>query len=106
MSSKETKTCFKPYTAWQYQEEEDSEEVKKKIPLLKRSDIRRESIRLYNEEHCVDGISVVHHDLFTNGIGYLTLLFNTERVPDEQIPYMGILIGIDRGSVLHSAVPG
>lgn len=23
MSSKETKTCFKPYTAWQYQEEED-----------------------------------------------------------------------------------
>ena len=75
----------------EYQEEEDSEEVKKKIPLLKRSDIRRESIRLYNEEHCVDGISVVHHDLFTNGIGYLTLLFNTERVPDEHIPYMGIL---------------
>lgn len=23
MSSKETKTCFRPYTAWQYQEEED-----------------------------------------------------------------------------------
>ena len=74
-----------------YQEEEDSEEVKKKIPLLKRSDIRKESIRLYNEEHQVDGVQVVHHDLFTNGIGYLTLLFNTERVPNEQIPYMGIL---------------
>lgn len=74
-----------------YQEEEDSEEAKKKIPLLKRSDIRKESIRLYNEEHLVDGIQVIHHDLFTNGIGYLTLLFNTERVPNEQIPYMGIL---------------
>ncbi len=74
-----------------YQEEEDSEEVKKKIPLLKRSDIRKESIRLYNEEHTVDGVSVIHHNLFTNGIGYLTLLFDTSRIPDEQIPYMGIL---------------
>lgn len=74
-----------------FQEEEDSEEVKKKIPLLKRSDIRRDTVSLYNKESVVDGITVVHHELFTNGIGYLTLLFDTERIPDEQISYLGVL---------------
>lgn len=74
-----------------FQEEEDSEEVKKRIPLLKRSDIRKETVQLYNQEFITDGIPVVHHELFTNGIGYLTLLFDTERVPDEHIPYLGIL---------------
>ena len=74
-----------------FQEEEDSEEVKKKIPLLKRSDIRKEAAKLYNTERIVNGIPVIQHDLFTNGIAYPTLLFDTERIPDEQIPYLGIL---------------
>ena len=54
-----------------YQEEEESEEALETIPLLKRSDIKRESVKLYNDEHEVDGTTVLHHNVFTNGIGYL-----------------------------------
>ena len=74
-----------------YQEEEESEEVLETIPLLKRSDIKRESVKLYNDEHKVDGTTVLHHNVFTNGIGYLSLLFDTKNVPNDLIPYMGVL---------------
>lgn len=75
----------------EYQDEEDSPETKACIPLLRRSDIRREAMKLYNTEHEADGVRVLHHDVFTNGIAYLQLLFDTSRVPDELIPYMGLL---------------
>ena len=74
-----------------YQEEEESEEALETIPLLKRSDIKRESVKLYNDEHEVDGTTVLHHNVFTNGIGYLSLLFDTKNVPNDLIPYMGVL---------------
>lgn len=74
-----------------YQEEEDSEEVKAKIPLLKREDIRKESVTLKNEPHMVHGTTILHHPMNTNGITYLTLLFDTAKVPDELIPYMSVL---------------
>ncbi|HIU75097.1 MAG TPA: insulinase family protein [Candidatus Pelethocola excrementipullorum] len=75
----------------EFQESEDSEEIKKCIPLLKRSDIRKESIRLYHEEHRQGDTVLLHHNLFTNGIAYVSLLFDTKHVPDELISYMGIL---------------
>ncbi|MGN0314502.1 MAG: insulinase family protein [Fusicatenibacter sp.] len=74
-----------------YQEEEETEEALESIPLLSRSDIRREAVKLYNEEHTINGTTVLHHRMFTNGIGYLTLLFDTKEVPDELVSYMGIL---------------
>lgn len=75
----------------EFQETEDSEEAKQCIPLLKRSDISRESVRLYNEEHFQDDTVLLHHNLFTNGIAYVDLLFDTKQVPDELVSYMGIL---------------
>ena len=48
-------------------------------------------MKLYNTEQTVDGVTVLHHDVFTNGIAYLQLLFDTSRVPDELIPYMSLL---------------
>lgn len=75
----------------EYQDEEDSPETKACIPLLRRADIRREAMKLYNTEHTVNGVKVLHHDVYTNGIAYLQLLFDTSRVPDELIPYMGLL---------------
>ena len=62
------------------------------IPLLKRKDITRKTpVSLHTEKQDADGTDVLYHDYFTNGIGYLTLLFQTEGVPDELISYMGIL---------------
>ena len=76
----------------EYQETEESPEALECIPLLRRKDITRKTpVSLHTEKQDADGTDVLYHDYFTNGIGYLTLLFQTEGVPDELISYMGIL---------------
>ncbi|MCR4652639.1 MAG: insulinase family protein [Eubacterium sp.] len=79
----------------EYQEEKESEEALAKLPMLKRSDIQRKTpIVLHNEELDVDGTPFIRHDFFTNGIGYLTVAFDTKNVPDELVSYIGILKGV------------
>ena len=34
---------------------------------------------------------MVRHDTFTSGIGYLKVLFDTSRVPVQDLPYVGLL---------------
>ena len=75
----------------EYQDAEETEEALKTIPLLKREDISRESAKIYNTEKHVDDTLVLHHEIDTNGIGYLELLFDMKYVPEELVPYMGIL---------------
>lgn len=74
-----------------YQSEPTPDEELKKIPLLERKDISRDIIPLYNEEKEIDGVKVIHHDIYTNGIRYISICFNTDSVPDEYIPYVGLL---------------
>ena len=74
-----------------YQEEEDSMEDQEKIPVLRREDISREIAPIYNEEMNMAGVPLVFHEIETNGIGYLDLLFDMSEVPEELIPYTGIL---------------
>lgn len=74
-----------------YQELEESQEALACIPMLKRSDIKRETYKLYKEEKGVSGIKVLHHDIETNGIGYLTLLFDLGEIPAAWMPYVSIL---------------
>lgn len=75
----------------EYQEEEESEEALRTIPLLKREDIRKESAKIYNTEKYVGETLVLHHEIDTNGIGYLELLFDMKHIPEDLVPYMGIL---------------
>lgn len=75
----------------EYQDAEETEEALKTIPLLRREDISRESAKIYNTEKYVDDTLVLHHKIDTNGIGYLELLFDMKHVPEELVPYMGIL---------------
>ena len=74
-----------------YQESEDSIEDMEKIPVLKREDISREIAPIYNEERMCDGVPLVHHNVETNGIGYVTLMFDLSGVPEEKLPYVGML---------------
>lgn len=74
-----------------YQEEETPQADLEKIPMLTRADIKKTAAPLYNKEHHFGETKVLHHDLFTNGIGYLNLLFDVKCVPEELIPYVGIL---------------
>ena len=62
-----------------------------KIPVLKREDISREITPIQNEVLEYDGTPVIFHEIETNGIGYIDLLFDLSGVPEELLPYAGIL---------------
>ena len=74
-----------------YQEEESAPEDLAKIPVLKREDISRETAPIYNTEMEVDGVKMVHHNVETNGIGYVTLMFDLSGIEEKMLPYVGIL---------------
>ncbi len=65
-----------------------------KIPLLNISDIKKEIKPLKNRESDIDGMKVVSHDIFTNGIGYLDFYFNMDDLDDELVPYVSFLTEI------------
>ena len=76
----------------EYQEAEDPKEAVESIPLLSREDISREiPVHISAEESSIGGTRCLKHRYATNGIAYLTLLFDTEKVPAEMIPYLGLL---------------
>ena len=64
------------------------------IPVLKREDISREIAPIYNEEMKLAGIPMVFHEIDTNGIGYIDIMFDMSEVPEELLPYAGILQGV------------
>ena len=74
-----------------YQESEDAREDMEKIPVLGREDISREIAPICNEARGCGGIPMVYHNVETNGIGYVTLLFDLSGVPEEKLPYVGML---------------
>ena len=74
-----------------YQSEEDSEEDLNRIPVLKREDISRDIEPIYNEEMTFAGVPAVYHEIETNGIGYVDVMFDLSGVPAEELPYVGIL---------------
>ena len=75
----------------QYQDEPSPQEDLEKIPMLKREDIRRKTLPLTNEELSVENVTVLHQNLFTAGINYINLLFDAEQLPDDLVPYLGLL---------------
>ena len=75
----------------QYQEEPSTKEDLEKIPLLSRTDMKKEAAPYYNEEKKVGDTVLLYHDVFTNGIGYLRFMFDLRQVPEELFPYVGIL---------------
>lgn len=74
-----------------YQETPDREEDMKKIPLLSREDIGKEARPYCSEELHVGDTTLLYHDIYTNGIGYLRFLFDLKQVPEELFPYVGLL---------------
>ena len=75
----------------EYQSALDKEEDLEKIPVLRREDISREIEPIINEEMKIAGIPTVFHEIETNGIGYVDILFDMSGVEEELLPYVGIL---------------
>ncbi|MCM1044641.1 MAG: insulinase family protein [Candidatus Gastranaerophilales bacterium] len=76
-----------------FQDRKDKKEDLEKIPLLTRADLKKEAAGLVNEERKLGDSTLLYHDLFTNGIGYLRLIFRLDHIPQEYFPYIGILKG-------------
>ncbi len=74
-----------------YQEEPDTPEALLTIPLLKREDMKKEAAGFVNEVRSAEGTTILFHDIFTNGISYLNLIFDLGKVPERLFPYVGIL---------------
>lgn len=75
----------------EYQGEESSQEDLEKIPVLKLEEISRNVRPFKNEELKIADTNVVYHDYHTNGIVYLSLLFDMKNLPQELLPYASIL---------------
>ena len=75
----------------EYQQEPSSKEALETIPMLSREDIRKETADLNYTKKSLDGVPVIHTELFTSGIGYIRLLFDASRTKEEDWPYLGLL---------------
>lgn len=78
----------------EYQDTPSSQEDLEKIPQLELKDISREPAKLYIDPKKIGGIDVIHHNMFTNGIAYIMLCFDCRNVPDELLPYIGLLSSV------------
>ena len=69
----------------------DSPEDLAKIPSLSMDDIKREAEILPLEEKTESGVTVLSHDIFTSGISYVNLYFDTTVIPQDKIQYLPVL---------------
>ncbi len=74
-----------------YQEEPSPKEDLDKIPMLTRADMKKKTAPLCNEERKIDETTIVWHDVESNGIDYLNLMFDISDIAPEDLPYLGIL---------------
>ena len=75
----------------EYQDTPSSKEAVLSIPLLKREDIEKKADPFVNEEKELCGIKTLHQPIHTNGIAYLSLLFDFKKCPKRLLPYTGLL---------------
>lgn len=75
----------------EYQDTPSTKEELEAIPMLTRQDIGKKIEALYNQEHIIDGVKVIHHNVYTNKIAYIRFLFNIKEVPKELLPYASLL---------------
>jgi Zn-dependent M16 (insulinase) family peptidase len=74
-----------------YQESPSKREDLDAIPMLSIEDINPKSQPLHCNVYKSEGTDIVHHNIFTNGIGYLKLSFDVKKIPSDLIPYLGML---------------
>lgn len=77
-----------------YQEEPSPEKDLMTVPLLEISDIDKEAHPFKNDLSKVSGVKMLHHDINTNGIAYLGLMFSAQSVPERLVPYIGLLSAV------------
>ena len=77
-----------------YQSEPSTPEDLKTLPLLDRKDIKREFTPYIYEKTDIGGTDTLFHDIETNDIVYLGLLFNASGLSREMLPYAGLAMNL------------
>ncbi|SEM29373.1 hypothetical protein SAMN04489760_10996 [Syntrophus gentianae] len=75
----------------QFQSEPDNPEAAASLPKLRVADLERTIETIPTEKSSMEGVSVLLHNLFTNGIAYAELAFDVSSVPEELQPYLPLL---------------
>jgi presequence protease len=75
----------------EYQKREDTEEALATIPLLDLKDINRDVEWYEVSENKVNGVPVIYHKTFTNGVVYNRLNFDLQVISKDMIPYASLL---------------
>ncbi len=70
------------------QETPDTPEALATLPTLALEDLEKHNKLIPLEVLDEDGVTVLYHDLFTNGIVYFDLSFDLAGVPQELLPYL------------------
>lgn len=78
----------------EYQDSEDTKEALATLPLLEIDDIDKQARRLNNHFYKVSDINIISHDIFTNGISYIGLVFDITDIDEDKLPYVGLLAEI------------
>ena len=73
-----------------YQEEPSPKEVLEMIPMLSREDIKKTIQPLHNTMKELHGVQTLHHEIHTNNIVYLQMLFDADACKDY-MPQMSFL---------------
>lgn len=74
-----------------FQAETDTPEAAAMLPKLKVADIPRKIDIVPTEKSALENIQTLTHDLFTNGIAYVDLVFDLGHVPEELQLYLPLL---------------
>lgn len=72
-----------------YQEEPSSDEDLRKLPMLTRADMRKEAMPFSNIEDTLSDVKVVRHDIESNGIDYISFLFDAGDFEQSELGYLG-----------------
>jgi Zn-dependent M16 (insulinase) family peptidase len=75
----------------EYQSAPESEEGLRSIPLLKRSDLKKEARPFHYQLTEAEGTDILHSDLETNGILYLTYVYRNVRLHAKDLPVLSFL---------------
>ncbi len=73
-----------------WQNTPDSGEALRSIPVLERSDLKREAQKPLTREIREGNLSVLEHPVFTSGIDYLDLSFDVTDLEPELLSWLGI----------------
>lgn len=72
-----------------YQEESSSDEDLRKLPMLTRADMKKNAMPFSNIEDELLDVKVVRHDIESNGIDYISFLFDAGDFAQNELGYLG-----------------